>query len=340
MIRFIFSTFLLSLTLSNMFGQVNKADTLMATAAEIADYILYQNHDTSYIRSYAEKISFKLLANNKFNTFSLNNPSLDKRIRYRPDLGINFGIGAAYKWFSLDVSTSLGFSENNISNSSYRDIQGRILTSRHYIRFRYQYYLGYKVDYVSGIDPDQLHEYETRQDIRTMQFGVQYLYAFNYGKFSLKAPFVMNERQKKSAGSMVTGAGFQMYTLDADSSLIPNEPSPESSVENNISEINIVSLTVNFGYMYSFVIKGRFFITLGLIPGVGIKSGDYNTGQRVPLNSRFALMAKTMNAIGYSGYRFFGGIQLISGYFYMPLEQDLRFNIIEGRSALYVGYRF
>lgn len=340
MFRILFLPCILSFTLSGSFGQVNKADTLMAAAAQIADDILIQYQDTNYIRSYAEKISVKILANNKFNSFRFDNPSLDKSIRYRPDLGVNFGIGAAYKVFSLDISTSLGFSENKISNSSYRDIQGRFLTSKHYMRFRYQYYIGYKVDYLSGIDPDQLVELETRQDIRTFQVGLQYLYAFNYGKFSLKAPFVMNERQKKSAGSMVTGAGFQMYTLDADSSLIPTETSTESSVENSISEINMVSLTVNFGYMYSFVIKGRFFITLGLIPGVGIKSGDYNTGQRVPLNSRFALMAKTMNAIGYSGYRFFGGIQLISGYFYMPLEQDLKFNIVEGRSSLYVGYRF
>jgi hypothetical protein len=52
----------------------------------------------------------------------------------------------------------------------------------------------------------------------------------------------------------------------------------------NFSEINVVSLTAQFGYMYSFVIKERFFITLGLIPGIGVKSGDYRTESRIPVN--------------------------------------------------------
>jgi hypothetical protein len=125
-----------TLPLSYTFGQINKADTLLATAAEIADYILYQNHDSSYIRSYADMVSVKILAHNKFNTFRLWDQSLNGSISYRPDLGVNFGIGATYKWLALDISTSLGFSEDNISDSKYRDIQGRVLTSKHYLRFR------------------------------------------------------------------------------------------------------------------------------------------------------------------------------------------------------------
>lgn len=208
MIRFHFLLFFSTVSLSSTYCQVNKADTLLATAAQFAEYVLYQNHDTSYIKSYADRISIKILANNKFNSFILWDPSLKSSIRYRPDLGVNFGIGATYKWLALDLSTSLGFSERNISNSKYRDFQGRILTSKHYLRFRYQYYFGYKIHYLSGYDIDQLDEYETRKDIRTLQFGMQYLYCFNYGKFSLKAPFAMNDRQKKSAGSFIAGAGF------------------------------------------------------------------------------------------------------------------------------------
>ena len=329
-----------SIPLSHTFSQINKADTILAAASEIADYILYQNHDSSYIRSYADKVSVKILALNKFNTFHLWDQSLDGSISYRPDLGVNFGIGAAYKWFALDLSTSLGFSEDKISDSKYRDIQGRVLTSKHYLRFRYQYYLGYRIAEISGNKLEQLDEYETRKDARTVQFGLQYLYAFNYGKFSLKAPFAMNERQKKSAGSAVAGMGFFMYNLDADSSLIPSEPAISVTSQSNFLALNMVSLTMDFGYMYSFVIKGRFFITLGLIPGIGIKDGDYRTENLVSISSSLALRVKTMNAIGYNGQRFFTGLQLISSFYYMPLDKDLKSGILEGRSAIYIGYRF
>ena len=340
MIRFCTVVLLLAIGISNIFSQENKADSLLATAMEFAEDILYQDQDTNYIKSYADRISIKILATNKFNTFRLWDQSLNSSIRYRPDLGVNFGIGGAYKSFALDISTSLGLSENNISNSVYRDIQGRVITSMHYLRFRYQYYYGYKVDFIMGYEADLLDAYETRLDIRTLQFGVQYLYCFNYGKFSLKAPFTMNERQKKSAGSFIAGAGFHMYTLDADSALIPSGLALLPVNRNSFSELNMVSLNANFGYMYSFVIKGRFFITLGLIPGMGIKNGDYRVEKRVPIHSPLSLSFKTMNAIGYSGLRIFGGIQLISNYYFMPLEKDLRSSVLEGRSSLYFGYRF
>lgn len=321
-------------------GQVSKADTILATATQIADYILYQNHDSSYIRSYADKISLRILANNKYNSFRLWDQSLNSSIRYRPDLGVNFGIGASYKWLAFDIATSLGVREENISNSIYRDIQFRILTSKHYFRLRYQYYYGYKVDQVWGEIPSQLEDYEIRTDTRTMQFGIQYLYAFNYGKFSIKAPFAMNERQKKSAGSFVAGIGFLMYAIDADSSLIPDELELPSAAWNNFSQWNVVSLTANFGYMYSLILKERFFLTLGLIPGMGISNGDYWAGERTRMKSAFTLRLKTMNAIGYNGIRFFAGLQLIAGINYIPLEKELKGSIVEGKSALFVGYRF
>ena len=262
MIRYILLLILLTAPVSIAFTQESKADSLLATATEIAEEILFQDQDTNYIKSYADRISVKILANNKFNTFGLWDKSLNSSIRYRPDLGVNFGIGAAYKMLSLDISTNLGFSEDHISNSIYRDIQGRVLASKHYVRFRYHYYYGYYIDYITGYEADLLDAYETRTDIRTFQFGLQYLYSFNYGKFSLKAPFAMNERQKQSAGSFVAGAGFHMYTLDADSALIPNDLALLTANENTFSELNVDSLMANFGYMYSIVIKGRFFITL------------------------------------------------------------------------------
>ena len=69
-----------SIPLSHTFSQINKADTILAAASEIADYILYQNHDSSYIKSYADKVSVKILALNKFNTFHLWDQSLDGSI--------------------------------------------------------------------------------------------------------------------------------------------------------------------------------------------------------------------------------------------------------------------
>jgi hypothetical protein len=47
---------------------------------------------------------------------------------------------------------------------------------------------------------------EIRDDIRSISTVLQYLFAFDYDKFSLKAPFIQNEIQRKSAGSLLIGS--------------------------------------------------------------------------------------------------------------------------------------
>jgi hypothetical protein len=304
------------------------------------DSLLYQNHDKDYITSYSRKLSTKILAANKFNSFLLGDKNTGERIRYRPDLGVSFGIGIAYKWLALDVTTSLGFHEENISDSKYRDFQARFFTSKQYLRFRYQYYLGYKYDDLSSLDLAINTDNIIRTDLRTIQFGLQYLYAFNYGRFSLKAPFVMNELQRKSAGSVVAGGAFQMYILDADSSIIPTAAQGLFDSNSQLTELNVASFAISIGYMYTFSIREHFFITLGLIPGIGYKSGDLKVKQLTPIESNLLLRAKLMNAIGYNSRRFYTGVQFFSNHNYMPINKTFNFRTMEGRITLFVGYRF
>jgi hypothetical protein len=54
---------------------------------EFAEDILYQDQDTNYIKSYADRISIKILATNKFNTFRLWDQFLNSSIQYRSDNG-------------------------------------------------------------------------------------------------------------------------------------------------------------------------------------------------------------------------------------------------------------
>ena len=325
---------------SAIWGQENRADSLIESATEIAEGILIQEIDTSYIRSYSNRLSLRLLAFNKYNNIRFFDNSLSNSIRYRPDLGVNLGIGFVYKWFALDISANPGINEDNIASSKYRDIQARVLTMNHYLRARYQYYYGYKIDNLSDDVLNLNGNQGIRTDIRTIQIGLQYLYVFNYGKFSLKSSFVMSERQKKSAGSFLAGGGFHMYIMDADSSVIPRNTELFSDTRSYFTQMNIGTLFASFGYMYTISLGEHFFITVSLIPGLGIKSGDYRIDKLVPIEPSFMFRTKTMNAFGYNSRRFFMGLQLVANHMYMPLEKDLRCSILEGRASLYIGYRF
>lgn len=321
-------------------GQENRADSLIESATEIAESILIQEIDTAFIRSYTNRLSLRLLAINKYNNIRFFDNSFDNSIRYRPDLGVNLGVGFVYKWFALDIAANLGINEDNIASSKYRDYQARVFTINHYLRARYQYYYGYKIDNLSDEVLNLNENQGIRTDIRTIQIGLQYLYVFNYGKFSLKSSFVMSERQKKSAGSFLAGGGFHMYIMDADSTVIPPDTELFSETRSYFTQMNIASLFASFGYMHTISLGEHFFVTLSLIPGLGVKSGDYRIDELVPIEPSFMFRTKSMNAFGYNSRRFFMGIQLIANHVYMPLEKNLRCSILEGRASLYVGYRF
>lgn len=340
MARILIISTLLSMNIFSGYCQVTSADTIIATVEQFAKEIIYQDQDTNYIKSYTDRLSVKLLVLNKFNLIQLTDKNLGNSIRFRPDLGVNLGIGIAYKGLALDLSANFGLKENQIDNTDYRDFQIKAFSSKHYLRGRYQYYSGYKIEHLSGFDLYLSDEENKRPDIRTIQLGLQYLYVFNYGKFSLRAPFVQNEHQRKSAGSLLAGGGFHLYNLDADSSLITKEMEPYFNSKLYYSQLNVATLSVSLGYIYTFVIGKRFFITLGLIPGFGVNSGDYRTEFREPIKTHFTYRIKTMSAIGYTGKRFYTGIQVIGGYYPLTIDKKIKTYITEGRANFFLGYRF
>ncbi|KPL14100.1 MAG: hypothetical protein AMS23_03990 [Bacteroides sp. SM1_62] len=229
--------------------QVTSADTIIASVEHIAKDIIYQKQDTNYIKSYIDKFSVKLLVLNKFNAFQLTDKNLNNSIRFRPDLGVNLGIGIAYKWLALNLSANFGLGEKQIDNTRYRDFQVKAFSSNKYLRAKYQYYSRYKIDNIHGFDLDITEENKKRKDIRTIQLGIQYLHVFNYRKFSLRAPFVQNELQRRSAGSLFAGLGFHLYNLDADSSLITKEMEPYFNSTLYYSQLYVATLSANLGYI-------------------------------------------------------------------------------------------
>ena len=317
-------------------GQI-QPDSIMEKIEKVGIYLLYRNHDTTYIKSYADKIGLKLVAVNKFNYFTLIDRLNKTKLRYRPELGVNLGLGVAYKWFAFDLVFNFGIREKKyFTNEDFFDFQGKIFSSKQYIEATMQYYYGYQIDNISGISEAA----KVRKDIRTINFGLQYLHAFNYDKFSIKAPFILNDLQRKSAGSIIGGLGFSLNIMDADSSVIPPELSNDFNDELHLKDLNSINLTANIGYMYSFVYKEHFFLTLGLIPGLTISFGDYWTNARQRLKINFSYNIKTMNAIGYNGEKIYGGFQLVSDALYIKIDKKNYTQTAHGKLSLFIGYRF
>lgn len=322
-------------------GQGITTDSLESKIQQLGDYILYRNHDTTYIKNYADNFALKLVAVNKFNYFQFRDRNKESKLIYRPEYGVNLGIGMAYKWFSMDVTFNVGLRENrNIENKEAFDIQARAYTSKRLIEAYIQYYYGYELTRATAVGQDLLGDTYLRGDIRTISFGLQYLFAFNYDKFSLNAPFVLNEKQRKSAGSAIFGSSLVLFTMNADSSIVPSGMKPYFDEKLHIVDMGLISFGVNFGYMYTFVWKKHIFLTLGFIPGLNFNLGDTKAQEREVINWSISYRLKTMNAIGYNSKRFFGGIQFVGDVNNVDLNNKLSTQFSNGSMKFFIGYRF
>lgn len=340
--RFILiSLFFLSFTGVKSYSQPFNLDSLTAKIPDLADFFLYSYHDSNYIKNHSDKISLKLLANNKYNFFRLKDKQWQNSLYYRPQKGLRLGFGVAYKWFALDFVFRTGLKEDvDVKYDKLIDFQGRIFTSKHFVEATIQYYYGYKLGRMNGSIFESGDKDDFRNDIRTITFGLQYLYVVNFEKFSLQAPFVMNEIQRKSAGSLIAGFGYDMYTLNADSSMVPSYLQDEFNFTLQYTDLNTLNLSLKFGYMYSFVPWESYFLTLGLIPGINLNTGDYYIAERELINTHLALNMKIIAALGYNGKRVFTGAQLIGDGFDIKLNNNSKTLIGRGKLKIYFGYRF
>ena len=340
MIKSVFIFLVCTLISFSSISQGIKYDSILTKFEDFGKHLLYRNHDTAYIKSYAEILNVKLLGINKINFFQATGSQSDATVRYRPDRQINLGIGVAYKWFAIDLAFNVGIQEkSDIENSNFFDFQGTIFNSKQMISASLQYYYGYQLSDYSGFPIENgSNKNIAREDVRTTLISLQYLFAYNYDKFSIKAPFILNEVQRKSAGSLLLGGSFKSFVMDADSTLAPSQS--VGLVEFPVTDVNNLRVGMNLGYMYSFVFLDGFFITLSFIPEIGVNIGDYQANYRTQFDRHISFGYKTMSALGYNSERFYTGLQVIGESFNINLDDQYKMWVGNGKAKFFIGYRF
>ncbi|MFT4752821.1 MAG: hypothetical protein ACI9GM_000846 [Salibacteraceae bacterium] len=316
-------------------------DTLVNALEHMSDYFLNRHQDTNYIGNYSNEFALKFQTLGKFNSFTLKDNSNQSRLKYIPVRDLRLGIGIAYKYFAFDMNIGLGLEKNSVIED-YRsfDFRARLYTSKQYLNTFLQYYQGYRISDFDNFSINTDNPQATRNDVRTIHFGLQYLYALNYTKFSLKAPFVFNELQRKTAGSFVFGANFNLLVIDGDSALIPVNIQPEFGDQLRVDDLNNLSLGISAGYMFTYVFKENFFATVSMIPGLIYNNGDYSVTTREAIPRQINGRIKSMNSLGYNARRFFTGVTFVAEGYWIKIAKNQRAEVSHGSASVFVGYRF
>jgi len=218
------------------------------------------DHDTSYYSSYRASLTARTYLSRKYNVLGFDPPGSTSPFQYRATTSLNFGIGATYHAFTLNIG--LGFTRFNPNNekgkTKYLDLQGHFYARKWNIDILGEFYHGLYLT-PEGLAAPAGQKFYLRPDIGLSLVGFAFYRALNEKKFSYQAGLLQNEWQKKSAGSVLIGGEIYYGAIHADSTLIPTVIDPKGSAL-DIDRYHFFSFGPGIGYAYTLVIDEHFFI--------------------------------------------------------------------------------
>lgn len=224
-----------------------------------------QKFDRDYYESYTDLITSRVYFSQKYTALRIRGSERGKDLEYRPNTTLNFGVGATYGWFTLNLAYGfdiLNRTDDAKGKTRYLDLQSHIYTRKMSIDFFGQLYRGFYA-YPKNIVPQDGNVWYIRPDIKMRHFGAAAYYIYNWKKFSLRSAMLQNEWQKRSAGSFLIGGEFYYGQNKGDSAFVPGALVNEYS-QAGVTKTRYFDIGPGIGYGYTWVIREHFYATGGL----------------------------------------------------------------------------
>ncbi|MFC2098530.1 DUF4421 domain-containing protein [Bacteroidota bacterium] len=333
-----------------LFGPGNKAVIITAGIFFTSTALVFSSPEvtyepdsdsTEYIIDKTDLLSIRFYPLAKYNSLEIKGPV--DRLSMQPNGTGSLGFGFNYKFLGFGFSIGIPASAESIEKYGKTrrfDFQmsyyGRKLAADAY----FQEYSGYYLANPSAVTTWNENYYPQSEDLRIASIGGTVHYIFNSEKYSYKAAYLRNQIQNKSAGSFTIGV-FAFYDeIRSSSGLIPDILPDSVRRSINIKEFSAASIGITGGYMYTFVIKGNFFVNVGLSPGFGYRNFIVKTmdGSWIYAN-KLGTQIQTRIALGYEFRRFYLGATS-STILRNFIHEDTEVNIGTGQVRLIIGTRF
>lgn len=297
--------------------------------------------DTSYIKDFKHKLTVRyfLLAQN---TSLVIFPDLETTMSYRPNETGKFGLAAFYSWFGLGLSvgTKLFRRDPDIygTTKSYDfrvNAYGKFMAMEVYL----QYYQGFYMNYKSKALKDTF----IIPGMDVVSFGIEGTYIYNFGKFSIRAAYTQNERQKRSAGSLIVKPTFRYYYVNSDTGIVPGMILDMYSMDKEtVLKGNFYTLGLGPGYIYTFIFLKNFYITAGGLLEMHWNSYNYTTPEKSFLKKGISFPLSVRCALGYNSDTWFIGGSFVSTIYNIQpgqgFQDEFHYHLTQIR--FWVGTRF
>jgi hypothetical protein len=314
---------------------------LSVSFSQPSDSLAPSRIDTTFISEYHHFLTARFYFLYQDVTFEINQENLGTVI-YKPNLFVKAGIAGYYKWFGLSLSVNVPFfllNETEYGKTTSLDTRINVFGRSISGELVYQDYKGY---YIQNFHTETGHHYKI-PDMRILAIGISSYWIYNSERFSLRAAFIQNERQKKSAGSFMVRPSFQYFKVSSDSGIIPREVFTQAGEEyfNVVNEGEFFSFGLAPGYSYTFIFAKKFYINAAVFPGVFWESVSYSTERSTVHTTDFSFLLTGQLGVGYNSDRFHAGIMYASGISDIPVVLGKsQFYYNGGQVRLWVGTRF
>jgi hypothetical protein len=300
-----------------LFFTITRSDAHTDTVASKSPGMTF---DTTYITDYTHLFTTRLFLLFQ-NASLLINPAGDNisKITYHPNVNVRIGIAGFWKWFGLGISINNPFykiDQETYGKTTTLDLRvnafGRSVAGE-------LFFQKYKSFYISSPERTDDTHYII-PDMQTYSLGIAGYYIYNARRFSIRAAFIQNERQKKSAGSLVVRPSFLYYRISSDHGIIPVELVDEYhiSASNLITSGEFYSVGLSPGYVYTLVVLKNFYVTAAVFPGVAAQFSSYSNELNVYTNFEFAFQLNGRFALGYNSDKWFLGGSIQTGFNEVP----------------------
>jgi len=289
------------------------------------------------------------MGNYKFNQINLREfGEADNTVEYFPNESVKIGGGFYYKSIGIAVTLRLPVSDaekENKGDTRTIDTQVNLYTRAFNIDAFQQFYSGYYLNNHREVMPSHqqsFSNYPIREDLRMINYGINFTYVFNHKRFSYRSAYLLSERQARSAGSFLLGSSFSGIRTRGDSSFTNTEIDSISGYTGmRFNEVRALSFGITAGYTRTFVIKRNFFIngSIQLGPVINfarLRDEENNADQQA---DRVGLKSLVRFAAGYNHPKFYGGFTALNDSYNIDFD-DLTFSYSVGSIRLFIGKRF
>ena len=269
----------------------------------------------------------------------------NKNLLYYPISPINVGLGFTHKWiggsFSLVAAEiNKGKFEGNYNfniqiNAYARKIGADLVytVNRGYYGANYKSFLDLNLNGASK----ELPYYNVRMERLTLNF----VRIFNGQQYSLNAPLVQGEIQKKTSSSFLINAALSgAFTKNGDSLFIPTPLLPLFEGNAIIKQAYFYSFSIMPGYGVTWVIRKKFFV--GLVPSLGPSFQYHHLQTKTGVEDNIAVSYKILGRFG-TGFhteRWTCGISVLVDAENYPLKHNTHFLNNVGKIYFRIGYKF